>query len=348
MKDIFLKEILSQPRVLRTILDRYLEDENLLRPVSVAARRKTHDLILLTGMGSSYFALYPTCIYLNERGVPAVMLETSELLHYYRGLISDRVLVVLVSQSGETIEAKRLFDEIGDGTIVMGITNNAKSHVARNSDLPIFLHAGQEDGPASKSYTASLMVLLLCAMALTASLDTQKTQRLYEAVGAMEDWLDQWEGCIDRLADFLGKANHLSLLGRGPSVASAAAGSLILKEVAKTQAEAMSGGQFRHGPLEVASPGFAAFVFAPDGKTKALNLRLARDIARFGGKVVLVGSDAALQQENVFTLTLPALKELYAPLVEIAPLQLLARRMALDKGLQPGKFDKAGKVTLVE
>jgi len=93
-------------------------------------------------MGTSYFALYPACVYLNAHDMPAVMFETSELLHYYQGLVSDRVLVVVVSQSGETIEAKRLLDEVGDRTLVVSLTNNAESYVARNSDLPLPMHAG--------------------------------------------------------------------------------------------------------------------------------------------------------------------------------------------------------------
>jgi glucosamine--fructose-6-phosphate aminotransferase (isomerizing) len=346
MSDVFLDEILSQPQILRATLGRYTGDETLLRPVHGLAQRQ-YDRILLTGMGTSYFALYPACIYLNERGVPAFMIETSELLHYHLGLVSERTLVVLVSQSGETVEGARLLDVIRGRAFVMSVTNDAASSIARHSDLPLPMLAGQEDGPASKSYTASLAVLLLCAMALTTGVDRQKTQGLYAAIDALEDFLGQWEERTARLSAFLAGSERLALLGRGPSLASAAAGALILKEVAKVQGEASSAGQFRHGPLEIAAPGFAAFVFAMNGKTQELNLRLAHDVARFGGKAVLVG-DAASQEERVFHLALPTLDELCAPLTEIVPLQLLARRLALDKGLTPGRFDKAGKVTREE
>jgi glucosamine--fructose-6-phosphate aminotransferase (isomerizing) len=135
------------------------------------------------------------------------------------------------------------------------------------------------------------------------------------------------------------------ILGRGPSLTSAMTGSLILKEAAKVHAEGMSSGQFRHGPLELASPGFSAIVFASSGRTKALNLRLAQDIAEFGGKVVLIGGEKDTHPKGILTLNLPALKELFAPLAEIVPVQLLARRLAIEKGLKPGEFEKAKKVT---
>jgi glucosamine--fructose-6-phosphate aminotransferase (isomerizing) len=346
MNNVFLDEILSQPQILRATLNRYTGDETLLRPVRELVQRQC-DRILLTGMGSSYFALHPACIYLNERGVPAFMLETSELLHYHLGLVSEHMLVVLVSQSGETVEGVRLLDAIRGRAFVMSMTNDGASSIARHSDLSLPLLAGQEDGPASKSYTASLAVLLLCAMALTSGVDRQKTQGLYAAIDAMEDFLGQWEEHTARLSAFLTGSERVALLGRGPSLASAAAGSLILKEVAKLQGEALSAGQFRHGPLEVAAPGFAAFVFAMGGKTQELSLRLAHDVARFGGKAVIIGN-ATSQAERVFNLALPALDELCAPLTEIVPLQLLARRLALDKGLTPGRFERAGKVTREE
>jgi glucosamine--fructose-6-phosphate aminotransferase (isomerizing) len=344
MADVLLEEILSQPQVLRAVLDRYTSDETPLRGLT---RRKKHGLILLTGMGSSYYALYPACIALNERGVPAFMLETSELLHYHLGLVSERTLLVLISQSGETVEGLRLLDAIRGGALVMSITNNEASSIARCSDLSLPMLAGQEGGPASKSYTASLIVLLLCAMALTTGVDPQTVQSLHAAIDALEGYLREWEERTANLSAFLAGSERLALLARGPSLASAAAGSLIVEEVAKVQGRAMSAGQFRHGPLEIAAPGFAAFVFAMSGKTQSLNLRLAHDIARFGGKVVLVG-DAASPEERAFHLALPTLDELCAPLAEIAPLQLLARQMALDKGLTPGQFDKAGKVTREE
>jgi glucosamine--fructose-6-phosphate aminotransferase (isomerizing) len=346
--DYFLEEILSQPWVLRATLDRYLENESLLGSVSRVADQKRYDLVVLTGMGSSYFASYPACIYLNRHGLPAVMVEASELLHYYQELISDRVLVVLASQSGETVEVKRLLDEVGVRTHVISVTNHAENHVARSSDLPLLLYAGQEKGPASKTYTSTMGVLLLCAMALTSSMDKRKVRELFAAVESMEGFLKRWEESIDHLTAFLDPVDCLALLGRGPSLGSAMAGSLILKEAAKVQAEGISAGQFRHGPLEVASSGFGAVVFAQKGRTRDINLRIAQDIAKFGGKAVIVGGGEELQGGKILNLRLPVLEELYSPLVEIVPIQLLSWRLAIEKGLQPGTFDQAGKVTLHE
>lgn len=182
-------------------------------------------------------------------------------------------------------------------------------------------------------------------MAITTGISETIANELRGAISAIESFLESWEENVDRLVEFLGVTESVFILGRGPSMASAMTGSLILKESAKVHAEGMSSGQFRHGPLELASPGFAAIVFASSGQTKALNLRLARDIAEFGGKVVLIGEGEDTHPKGILTLPLPALKELYAPLTEIVPVQLLARRLAIEKGLKPGEFERAKKVT---
>jgi glucosamine--fructose-6-phosphate aminotransferase (isomerizing) len=344
----FLEEILSQPRVLRATLDRYLEDESLLRSVSRPTKQGEYPLVLLTGMGSSYFALYPACTYLVEHGLPASMVETSELLHYYGGLISNRALVVIASQSGETVEVQKLLRECGGRTFIASVTNDAESYVASNSDLALFLYAGKERAAASKTHTTTIAVAALLAMCLTSTMSKETVQGLYEAVEAMETFLEGWTGRIEGLVDFLGGVDCLSLLGRGPSLASAMAGALVLNEAAKMRAEGMSGGQFRHGPLEVVTPDFTAVVFAMKGRTRDINLRLAHDIVELGGKVVLIGSDEELRGERIFNLTLPPLDEFCSPMLEIVPIQLLSWKVAAEKGLQPGKLDKAKKVTLSE
>lgn len=81
----------------------------------------------------------------------------------------------------------------------------------------------------------------------------------------------------------------------------------------------MSAGQFRHGPLEAVSLEFAAVVFAMQGRTRDINLRLAHDIAEFGGKVVIIGGGEELQGERIFNLTLPPLDEFCSPCWRLCP-----------------------------
>lgn len=344
----FLEEIFEQPRVVRTMIDRCLFDEPLWDAIDRAMAQRHNGALVLTGMGSSYFALYPGCIYLNDQGVPSHMVETSELVHYCLRAVHSDDIVVIASQSGETIEVQRLLSLLKSRATIIGITNEQRGHLARNSDLSLLLHAGEERGPASKTYTAVVCVTLLMAMHLSSTMVAEQIQKLYQAVAAVEQFLGHWEGVVERTADFLKSTNHLWLLGRGPSVASALAGAVVLKEAAKIRAEGMSAGQFRHGPLEAVSPETATIIFGGEGRTKHLNLKLARDIATFGGKVVVIYNGNEQREDSIFEIELLPTDEFCSPLAEIVPIQLLAWEIAKRKGWQPGVFDKISKVTLEE
>lgn len=346
--DFFLEEILEQPGVLRSIIGRYASDRSSLDSIARMMAKKGDRSVLLTGMGSSLFALHPGCLYLNDHGWPVHMVEASELLHYRIHAVHSGDIVVIASQSGETIEVQRLLSVLKGRSTIIGITNEPQSCLASNSELSLFLHAGEERGPASKTYTALVCVTLLMAMRLTSTMVAEQVQKLHQAVAAVERFLGHWEEVAERTADFLKSTNHLWLLGRGPSVASALAGAVILKEAAKIRAEGMSAGQFRHGPLEAVSPETATIIFGGEGRTKDLNLKLVRDIATFGGKVVVIYNGDEQLEDSIFEIELLPTDEFCSPLAEIIPIQLLAWEIAKRKGSQPGVFGKISKVTLEE
>jgi glucosamine--fructose-6-phosphate aminotransferase (isomerizing) len=148
------------------------------------------------------------------------------------------------------------------------------------------------------------------------------------------------------LVDAAAASSHLSLIGRGPSLASAHEGALILKEAARRSSEAVSGGLFRHGPIEVVSERGGYIFFPGDSATRGLILGLGRDIARYGGRVVYVG--AAEEAEGGETVALPETHPLVLPILEIAPIQLLALALAAREGRTIGGFERLTKVTRVE
>jgi glutamine---fructose-6-phosphate transaminase (isomerizing) len=119
-------------------------------------------------------------------------------------------------------------------------------------------------------------------------------------------------------------------------------GALINKEAAKSSFEGMNSADFRHGPLELVSPGFAAIIFAGSTTTAGLNRQLALEIISHGGHVMWADSES---DPELSTLLLPKTVELARPLAEILPLQMLTMLMARRKGLKAGQFRYVGKVT---
>jgi glucosamine--fructose-6-phosphate aminotransferase (isomerizing) len=298
-------------------------------------------------MGSSFYAVYPALIYLVERGMVAVGMETAELLHHYMPLLDDHTLLIAISQSGFSVEMMRLIDEVGTRVPVFGITNTSTSPLAQQSDITFFLNAGAEETVTTKTYTCTLAALHMLARALTGmplETTTSALRRTADAIGtALPGWRDQ----AGELAAQLKASHFLTFLGRGPSRASAMTGALVTKETAKIPTEGMIGGQFRHGPIEVISPETTTIIFTGISRTRHLDLSLAAALARLEGKVVSVGNSDQ-QVQDTLTVNVPASDEWRNPIAEIVPIQLLAARLAEQRGLEIGKFKYGGKITTTE
>jgi glucosamine--fructose-6-phosphate aminotransferase (isomerizing) len=100
---------------------------------------------------------------------------------------------------------------------------------------------------------------------------------------------------------------------------------------------------FRHGPIEVVDSRFRALLFAPEGATRDLNLALARDLVRFGGRVRVIGPALPAEFESI-GITTPSCVDALAPLVEVIPLQAAAVRLAQLRGVPLGRFRFTPKV----
>jgi glucosamine--fructose-6-phosphate aminotransferase (isomerizing) len=148
-----------------------------------------------------------------------------------------------------------------------------------------------------------------------------------------------WE-VADAMTAFARGATYTIALGRGPSVASALGAALLVKETAKIPAEGLSGGQFRHGAVEVVQDGTLAIVFTPRGTTSHLNWQLLDELESYGARLLIVGDPDGLPADNArrMTIAISAPDEFLAPVFEIVPTQVLAHEMALENGVDPGSF----------
>lgn len=324
-----MKDVLGQPAALSNTLAGL---ETFARP---ACRFKR---VVLTGMGSSFHALHPLHLRLIESGISSVMAETSELVHYMPALIAPDSLLVVVSQSGASAEVIRLLDAAGGRSPVIAVTNTAGSPLAAGSEYVVETRAGEEATVSTKTYVATLAALEWLGAVLTGVESSPILAALRRACNEMAEYLSGWEAHVRSLAEFLGGVDHLFLVGRGASLASAGTGGLILKEAAHFPAEGMSSAAFRHGPLEMVRPGILVCVFAGAAHTIGLNRRLAVDVEAAGGKVAWIGEDSEMQALRVAAL----------PLLEILPVQMISIALAARAGREPGVFARLTKVTTVE
>jgi glucosamine--fructose-6-phosphate aminotransferase (isomerizing) len=174
------------------------------------------------------------------------------------------------------------------------------------------------------------------------------TQALKEAIDDIERLLDRAEVLIPPAAEFFGQPPYVALFARGADLASAYQGALMFKEVVRLGAEPMSAGQFRHGPIEIINSAHRYVIFARQGKTAKLLLKLADDIRTNGGRVLLIGDQPFEDITNVRLVRFESVPLGLGTLVDSVYIQLLVHELALRANIEPGRFWLATDVTREE
>lgn len=339
LEGAYQRDLLAQPKALADTV------AGLQSLPPLPERARTCPQIVLTGIGSSLHALYPLKLRLARAGRAALMVETGELVHALSAILDGDTLIVAVSQSGRSVEMMQLLELIGKQTkrpFLVGVTNSIDSPLATRSDTVVPLAAGPEYSVSCKTYLSTLVALEWLGGALCRDDLGPIIAELEQAAPLVQDYLANWRAHVTQLASEFGQLRHLFLLGRGVSLAAVGTGALIIKESTRFHAEGMSCPAFRHGPLEMVTPGLYALVFSGDPATEELNKTLARDIRSAGGRAAIVGEDAELSAFH-----LPSAPARLRSILEMLPVQMLTLAIAALAGREPGRFERATKITVV-
>ncbi len=336
----YLDDLLDQSRALQATLDG-LHNTPPLSDYSRKLRAGRYTRVILTGMGSSYHGLYPLQLSLFSLPLGVIRLETAELIHHARGLIKPENLIIVVSQSGESVEVVQLVEQAGKGVDLIGITNTAGSTLAEYSSSPVLTCAGEEMSVSCKTYISALAALCWVGDQLTG------TQAYFSALTdvpqQVAEYWTGWQDSVAVLQEALKDIRHLYLLGRGSSLAAACAGALIIKEAARFSAEGMNSAAFRHGPIELISPSTFVLVYEGTDSTAGLNSKLTADVLAAGGKARAVGAG-----EGRPPFRLPVCQSYALPILEIMAAQMISLALAKMQGFEAGRFIHTSKVTTVE
>jgi glucosamine--fructose-6-phosphate aminotransferase (isomerizing) len=342
-----MAEIAGQPAAIRRAAAAVADQADALAELGGEVRSRTR--VVLTGMGSSYDACYPAATRLAAAGALATMVDAAELLHFRLDPLGPESLLVCVSQSGESAETVRVVRELrdrGERPFIAAVTNGAGSTLAKLADRNLDTRGGEEHGPSTMTFAATLVMMAALTRSLAGRGPAPAADAEAAAVAA-ERLLGDPARAARGLEEWLADRPVLALLGRGESRAAAEMGALTLKEAARFPAESLQAAQFRHGPLELAGPELAAIVFASEARTRALDSRLAAELASAGAAVLVISPDGAAPDgaTGIATGELPGG---ISSAVSIVPVQLLSWALARSRGLAPGTYTIASKVTTHE
>ncbi len=343
-----VENILSQASSLSSVMAHHYGDgrraldnaKNLLR----SAQR-----IILSGMGASLNACIPLANFLAARGILVSVIETSELLYFQSELLNSETALVLVSRSGESIEATKLLPVAKQrGCKVVGVVNVPESTLSRESDCPILIQSLTDQLVAIQTYTGSVVALLLLGAAFTEELGGPIKTDLEKTIEILFRYVPEWYRFSGGWPGFFANNVPIYLLGRGPTMATVHSGCLLLHEAAKLTAVAMSAPQFRHGPVEVIHDQFRAVIFGTQKATADLDRVLAEKIVALGGHARWVGPNPLPHGVDSLCDWPDDVPELFTPIVNVVPMQLAAYHTAKWLGMRPGEFRFATAITLSE
>lgn len=337
----YFADLMAQPEALRATWASLSATESLEK-IRRECSQGRFDRVVLTGMGGSFFGLHPLAMELAANGWTPMMVETSELIHYYPELLSASTLVIAVSQSGKSAETVRLLEMNARRAKVIGVTNWADSPLAREADYAVMTAAGDEYTVSCKTYVTTQMALRMLGAVLGGGNAGARLRELESAAEVFREYLSGWQRHVDESTKMLDSVRDVFLVGRGQSLAAALTGALTIKESTHFHAEGMSSAAFRHGPFEMLKEGILVGVFAGDAKTRELNERLVKDVGGTAARAALFAPDG----EGVCRL--PEVPEALRTVVEVLPVQMMTLALAALAGREAGKFERATKVTAVE
>ncbi len=358
-KHFMEKEIYEQPAVVGDTLQAFGVGTAELRlpelPFDLARVRALHMVACgtasLAGMVAKYW-------FERFARLPVNWDIASEFRYRHVPLATDEG-AIFISQSGETADtlaALRLCRSAGVATL--GIVNVPESSIAREADGVLRTLAGPEIGVAStKAFTTQLATLACMALAagrLRGTMDERAQRDALRALtglpGLLREALERSAGIRDVAESFAG-IRDLLYIGRGPSYAVALEGALKFKEITYIHAEGYAAGELKHGPIALVDEHTPVVVVAPSDDVFEKTASNLQEVVARGGKVLLItdeAGDRALARYAAWTIVLPTVPALVAPVVYAVPLQLLAYHVAVWRGTDVDQPRNLAKSVTVE
>ena len=355
-KHFMLKEIHEQDRsVGETIRDKsagILSNRSMLRaPIA------PFDHIYLVSCGTAFHASL-TAEYLWERylHVPIQSMIASEF-RMRSPHLSERSLVIAVSQSGETIDTlMALRSAKAAGAQVIALVNNEQSTIDREADASFYTYAGIEIGvAATKTFTAQIAALGLLGLQLAGDLlSEQEVQEEFDRLALLPGRINevlQREKDIRAIAEKLHHASDALFLARGELFPIALEGALKLKEISYIHAEGYPAGEMKHGPIALIDENTPViFLLSGDIALEKVLSNMEEVKARNGRIIAVtdVPDEPSLKRLADFVIPVPAVKGISRPILFTIPLQLLAYHTAVWRGTDVDQPRNLAKTVTVE
>ncbi|MGB1232048.1 MAG: glutamine--fructose-6-phosphate transaminase (isomerizing) [Winogradskyella sp.] len=353
-----LKEIYEQPSaILDTFRGRLLSNEAIIKMAGIEDNMKRFlnaDRIIVVACGTSWHAgLVSEYIFEDLARIP-VEVEYASEFRYRNPVITEKDIVIAISQSGETADTLAAIKLAkSKGAFVFGVCNVVGSSIARESDAGAYTHAGPEIGVAStKAFTTQITVLTLIALRLAAAKGVISNSELRHHLVELETIPSKVEDAlksdayVETVAEIYKDAKNFLYLGRGFNFPVALEGALKLKEISYIHAEGYPAAEMKHGPIALIDEQMPIVVIATKKGHYEKVVSNIQEIKSRKGKIIgiVTKGDTAVKELADHVIEVPETLECLTPLLTTIPLQLLSYHIAvmLEKNVdQPRNLAKS-------
>ncbi|MCP4977244.1 MAG: glutamine--fructose-6-phosphate transaminase (isomerizing) [Maribacter sp.] len=357
-----LKEIYEQPRaILDTYRGRLLPDQGIIKMTGIDQHLEKFlnaNKIIIVACGTSWHAgLVAEYIFEDLARIP-VEVEYASEFRYRNPVITDKDILIAISQSGETADTLAAIKMAKEkGAFVFGVCNVVGSSISRETDTGSYTHAGPEIGVAStKAFTTQITVLTLMALKLAKEKGEFSESRFHEFLTELETIPAKVEKALESntlieiIADVYKDSTNCLYLGRGYNFPVALEGALKLKEISYIHAEGYPAAEMKHGPIALIDEQMPVIVIATKKGHYEKVVSNIQEIKSRKGKIIAIVTEGDEQVTELadHVIEIPETLESLTPLLTTIPLQLLSYHIAVMRDCNVDQPRNLAKSVTVE
>ena len=357
-----LKEIYEQPQSIQASMRGRLNSKTgkitLGGVEEFESKFLNADRIIFVACGTSWHSALAGEYMIEDLARIPVEVEYASEFRYRNPIISEKDIVIAISQSGETADTLAALELAKEkGATIYGICNIVGSSIARATDAGSYTHAGPEIGVAStKAFTAQITILALMALTLAQKKGSITKTRYQELTSQLNDIPSLVEKVLESndqikyIAEQYKDSANFLYLGRGYNFPVALEGALKLKEISYIHAEGYPAAEMKHGPIALIDENMPVVAIA----TKIANYQKVvsniQEVKARNGNIIgiVTKGDEAVRAISEHVIEIPETDEFLDPLISVIPLQLLSYHIAVMRDCDVDQPRNLAKSVTVE
>ncbi|WP_158798441.1 glutamine--fructose-6-phosphate transaminase (isomerizing) [Pedobacter sp. L105] len=357
-----LKEIFEQTRSIRDCLrGRIYPNEGRVQLGGIkeyADKLKNIDRIIIVACGTSWHAGLVGEYLIEEYARIPVEVEYASEFRYRNPIITEKDVVIAISQSGETADTMAAIEMAKEkGATIFGVCNVVGASIPRLTDAGVYTHAGPEIGVAStKAFTAQVTVLTLMAFYMAQQKGTLTQAKLVELLTELDCIPEKIQVALEsndlikEIAHKFKDSRNCLFLGRGSGFPVALEGALKLKEISYIHAEGYPAAEMKHGPIALIDEEMPVVVIATKNSSYEKVISNIQEVKARKGIVlaIVTEGDTEVRRMVDYCIEIPDASEAFLPLLATIPLQLLSYHIALLRGCNVDQPRNLAKSVTVE